>query len=183
MKHLRMSVALLSPPDREAGSMEKIFFFHEDGDHGYFSNWFPCSFTVDGIVYQNTEQYFMAQKAAVFGDKVIFEKILNNPDPKECKRLGRAVSPFDSAIWDSKRYDIMKAGNRAKFAQNPDLREKLLDTGEAILAEASPFDGVWGIKLSAKEAARREPISWPGLNLLGRLLMELRDEFRSEQNK
>ncbi len=88
------------------------------------------------------------------------------------------ISPFDSTVWDSKRYEIMKAGNRAKFAQNPELQKKLLDTGDAILAEASPYDDVWGVKLSAKEAAKLEPFAWPGMNLLGRLLMELREAFR-----
>ena len=161
---------------------EYVFFFHENDEYGYFSNWYPCIFSIDGIEYQNTEQYFMAQKALLFGDMVSFKKIIETPSPNDCKNLGRAVSPFISAIWNSKRYEIMKMGNHAKFTQNSELQQRLLDTGNAILAEASPYDGIWGIKLSAKEAEKMEPVLWPGMNLLGRLLMELREEFRLMQD-
>ena len=32
------------------------------------SQWYPCIFEADGILYQSMEQYMMAQKAAYFGD-------------------------------------------------------------------------------------------------------------------
>ena len=121
----------------------------------------------------------MAKKAELFGDIKTMERILKAQTPKECKSLGREVSPFDGAVWDAQRYEIMKAGNREKFLQHPDLREKLLSTGDAILAEASPLDGIWGIKLSADAAEDVDPSRWPGLNLQGKLLMELREEFRA----
>ena len=64
--------------------------------------------------------------------------------------------------------------------QNPDLKERLLSTGDAILAEASPKDRIWGIGLDAKTASGMEPNAWPGMNLLGKALMELREEFAKE---
>ncbi len=157
-----------------------VFFWKEDGENGYMSNWYNRPFTVDGITYQNTEQYFMAQKAATFGDMKTRDQILATSSPKECKALGRNVSPFDSAVWDAQRFQIMKEGNREKYLQNPDLMVKLLATGDAMLAEASPFDDIWGIKMSAAEALIADPSSWPGQNLQGKLLMELRAEFNTE---
>ena len=121
----------------------------------------------------------MAKKAERFGDIKTMDRILKARTPKECKALGREVSPFDGVVWDAERYEIMKAGNREKFLQHPDLREKLLATGNAILAEASPLDGIWGIKLSADAAEDVDPSRWPGMNLQGKLLMELREEFRA----
>lgn len=47
-----------------------------------------------------------------------------------------------------------------------------------MLAEASPFDGVWGIHLSAASPEARDPLKWRGENLLGFALMEVRDELR-----
>ena len=164
----------------ETRGEETVFFWLDDGENGWFSNWYPCRFTVDGIVYENTEQYFMAQKARLFGDTKTLALIMQAQTPAECKRLGRQVSPFDSAIWDAESYGVMKTGNRAKFLQTPALLEKLLATGNAALAEASPYDGIWGIRLSAEEARNTAPSAWPGRNLQGKLLTELREEFRAK---
>ena len=90
------------------------------------------------------------------------------------------MTPFDAKAWDAVKYDVVKAGNRAKYEQNPDLKEMLLSTGDSIMAEASPKDRVWGIAMDAKTAAKTDPSEWPGENLLGRILMELREEFRGE---
>lgn len=157
-----------------------VFFWNPDEDNGIFSNWYPSPFAVEGHTYQNVEQYFMAEKAKLFGDMPRYHAILTSHDPAQQKKLGREVTPFDSALWDRHKYDVMKAGNRAKYAQNEELRQALLATGSRPLAEASPYDGIWGIRLSAKRAAWVSPEQWPGENLLGRLLMELRAEFAAQ---
>jgi ribA/ribD-fused uncharacterized protein len=105
---------------------------------------------------------------------------LRSSSPRECKDLGKQVSPFDSKAWDSVKYDVVKTANRAKYGQNPELRKKLIDTGAAILAEASPKDMIWGIGLDVATASVTPPSEWPGQNLLGRILMELREEFSGE---
>ena len=120
----------------------------------------------------------MAQKAKLFHDHERYTKILRSSEPWECKKLGRGVTPFDAAQWDRVKYDIVKDANRAKYEQNPDLLRKLMETGDSILAEASPMDYEWGIGLDAAAARKSDPYDWPGRNLLGKLLTELRDEFR-----
>ena len=157
-----------------------LFFLHENGLNGWLSNWYPAAFTVDGVAYRDTEQYFMAQKALRFGDGVCYKKIMEATDPAIYKRLGRQVSNFDSAVWDAERYEIMKTANREKFRQNPELLSALLSTGDAVLLEANPGDPVWGVALDAAAAAETAPDAFPGRNLQGKLLMELREEFRTE---
>jgi len=44
-----------------------------------------------------------------------------------------------------------------------------------VLAEASPFDTKWGIGLSADDPRARRRRQWQGRNLLGEVLMEVRD--------
>ncbi len=90
--------------------VECVFFWLDNEENGYLSNWYNRSFSVNGISYSNTEQYFMAQKAIVFGDNATLKLIMKARSPKECKQLGRNVSPFDSAVWDTKSYEIMKTG-------------------------------------------------------------------------
>ncbi|MGN1165021.1 MAG: TIGR02452 family protein [Lachnospiraceae bacterium] len=156
---------------------EYVFFWHEYEKDGEFSNWYTTTFNVDGVRYHNVEQYIMAQKAKLFHDGKIYIQILNTKDPKSCKALGRKVHSFDPEIWDVHKIRIVMDGNRAKFAQNPDLMDKLLWTGNAILAEASPYDKIWGIGLSREEAIKMQADEWPGENLLGKVLMQLRKEF------
>ncbi len=154
-----------------------VFFWKDNEENGCFSNWYRRKFVIDDFEYLHVEQYMMAQKARLFHDAARYTAILRATNPWECKDLGKLVAPFDPMIWDLARYEIVKAGNRAKYEQNPDLKSKLLSTGKAILAEASPKDRIWGIGLDADSAANTDPADWPGLNLLGKILMELREEF------
>ena len=118
----------------------------------------------------------MAQKAELFGDKEIHKQIIACDDPAEIKKLGRRVRKFDASVWDQAKYSIVLNGNWKKFSQNPQLRDFLLSTGDQILVEASPYDTIWGIGLSADQAVAG-PQSWRGENLLGFALMEVRDEL------
>ena len=76
------------------------------------------------------------------------------------------------------KYAIVLLGNWHKFSQNRELREFLLSTGDSALVEASPYDNIWGIRLSANSPEARDPFKWRGQNLLGFALMEVRDELR-----
>ena len=81
-------------------------------------------------------------------------------------------------LWDKFKYAIVLNGNWCKFSQNRNLREFLLSTGDSVLAEASPYDNIWGIRLSANSLEAQDPMKWRGQNLLGFALMEIRDELR-----
>lgn len=154
-----------------------LFFWKDDETNGCFSNWYRRKFVIDDFKYLFVEQYMMAQKAKLFHDAERYTAILRANSPQECKHLGKQVAPFDPEAWNAVKYDIVKTGNRAKYEQNPDLKKMLLNTGSAILAEASPWDKIWGIGLDAEAAAKTGPDDWPGENLLGKILMELREEF------
>ncbi|CAM9324163.1 unnamed protein product [Choristocarpus tenellus] len=80
---------------------------------------------------------------------------------------------------------MVKVGNYNKFTQNRDLQRQLLDTNQKILVEASPFDKVWGIGLSADNPASRDMRQWKGENKLGKALMAVREQiiFENKQNR
>ena len=124
------------------------------------------------------EQYMMAAKAELFGDKEIRDQILKCSDQKQIKALGRKVRGFDQKVWDKFKYAIVLLGNWHKFSQNRELREFLLSTGDSVLVEASPYDAIWGIRLPASAPEAQDPMKWRGRNLLGFALMEVRDELR-----
>jgi ribA/ribD-fused uncharacterized protein len=83
-------------------------------------------------------------------------------------------------MWNQHRREIVMAGNYQKFTQNTALREFLLTTGDRVLVEASPLDKIWGIGLAADHVDAPQPEKWPGLNLLGFALMQVRDRIRQE---
>lgn len=154
------------------------FFFTEASP---FSQWYRCSFTVDGHTFNCAEQYMMHGKATLFGDSETATKILAADHPREHKALGRKVTAFDDATWKRERERIVRAGNHAKFTQNAELRELLLATEGTTLVEASPYDKIWGIGLAATDPRAQDPAQWKGQNLLGKILTELRDQLLAER--
>ena len=151
-----------------------VFFWKLNHKNEEFSNWYPREFVVEGIKYNCVEQYMMAKKAILFRDLDIYCKIMATNDPEECKSLGKMVSNFNPSVWDSCKREIVFNGNYAKFTQNPDLMAKLKATGDAVMAEASPQDKIWGIGMTADDPNARYPENWNGQNLLGNILMEIR---------
>ena len=149
------------------------------------SNWHPCRFTVDRdgkeLEFFNSEQYFMYEKAVVFGDEETAEKILQEgKNPKRAKQLGRQVKNYDDKVWAQVRYQIMVYANMHKYLQNKDLRELLLNPefdGKKWV-EASPLDGIWGIKCD-EATAKDDESNWNGENLLGKALNEVRGILKS----
>lgn len=168
-----------------AGSRARFLFFwghqpQRDGSvgAGCLSQWWPATFTVDGLTFATAEHYMMWRKAILFGDQETAAKLLTVEHPEAAKKLGRQITGFDQRGWEQHRYDIVVAGNVAKFGQDERLRAYLLGTGDRVLVEASPLDRIWGIGLAADHPHAADPERWRGLNLLGFALMRAREILR-----
>ena len=103
---------------------------------------------------------------------------MNTNLPYTIKKIGRQVANFDQSIWDKEKYEIMKTGIRYKFLQNIRLKKKLIQTEDKQLYEASKYDKIWGIGMTQQEAKEIEDANFPGENLLGKALMEVREEIK-----
>ena len=90
------------------------------------------------------------------------------------KALGRQVRNFDESVWIENRERIVKRGLSCKFFQNQSMKDLLVKTGSKIIAEGSPYDKIWG---TGKSVDVTNPNQWIGSNLLGKLLMQVREEF------
>lgn len=154
---------------------EQFTFFWD----GPFSQWHRQSFKVEGETYNTAEQYMMAAKARLFGDTDTLKKIMKTTSPKEQKRLGREVKGYTDEKWDAVARQEVYTANHAKFIQNADLLEKLLAT-TGTLVEASPYDRKWGIGLKADDPKAKDRSQWRGLNWLGEVLTNLRDDLRKK---
>lgn len=190
LKIVTDAVGLTSPSKKgefTAKTGEKIIgFWKPSQDYGFMSNWYPLKkpLTHDEYEFANSEQLIMYMKWVIFKNAdpqnaEIGKKILGTSDPKEVKKLGREILGFDQAIWDAEIRRVAYESQKIKFEQNPDLAEKLKETGDALLVEASPYDAIWGIGLEANEANREkiENKDWDGQNILGEALMRVRRDL------
>lgn len=104
-----------------------LFYGHTPGkEFACFSNWYHSPFSKDGIEFQNTEQYMMYQKALLMDDIEMSKRILETPDPKKVKSLGRKVKNWDEQKWVANRERIMYdgcLGKKTSFSS----REKCAD--------------------------------------------------------
>lgn len=158
---------------------EKYIFF--ENRRSGFSQWHKCEFQIDGKIYNCAEQYMMHQKAELMGDYDTAERIMALHEPRQLKQLGREVKNFDDELWTKNRQKIVEKGNMAKFSQNKILREKLIATDPKILVESCPDDKIWGIGLSKEDERAWNKSTWQGQNLLGEILIKVRDNLRSAE--
>lgn len=159
--------------------MLNIKCFHNPEEiNGYLSNWYMSDFEVNNIKFSSIEQYMMYYKAVTFNDSVTAKEILNNTDAGKIKALGRQVKNYNDTIWNGVRQIIVYEGLFAKFSQNNELKEKLLKTGNDILAECAVQDCIWATGVSMKDENRFDMQKWRGQNLLGFAIMQVREKLR-----
>lgn len=163
---------------KPVGKKKMIFFFSPDH---YLSQWYPCRFIIDDIEFTCTEQWMMYAKAMLFQDLDCANAILATSSAKMQKNLGKKVTNFDDNIWNIHKKEIVFKGNFAKFSQNAELKTYLLSTKGKVLAEASPYDKIWGIGLSMDDEMRFNMTKWRGQNLLGEVLMQVRDALKASK--
>ncbi|MEJ8562493.1 NADAR family protein [Yoonia sp. GPGPB17] len=135
---------------------------------------------MDGVRFSTAEQAMMYKKALLFDDAEIADAILTATDPGKQKPLGRQVRGFNEQVWCEHREGIVRSINYAKFAQNKGLRRKLFQTGDKALVEASPLDVIWGIGLDKATAIETPSDLWPGKNLLGQIVTQVKEQLAQE---
>lgn len=132
------------------------------GPYRFLSNFWNCRVTFEGIDYPTLEHAYQAAKTTVEEFRLA---IRDCETPKEAKRMGRQIKLRPD--WNDIKLDIMRQLLREKFSHTA-LRVLLLATGDAELVEENTwYDTFWGVCYGE------------GKNWLGKLLMELRDEYRA----
>ena len=145
---------------------------------GVLSNFEKCYINHKGHLFATNEQAFMWEKAIFFNDHESASKILKEENPAKAKKLGREVKNFDDSKWSKVCYDIMYKINYEKYFQNTRLKNILLNTGNKMIIEANPRDTRWAIGLAADDDRVLDESKWKGENLLGKVLMQVRDELK-----
>jgi ribA/ribD-fused uncharacterized protein len=151
------------------GNREIRFYRANEKPYGVFSNLFRCRILFEDKEFATAEHAYQAAKPK----RVEVQKwILSAPTPSLVAMAAHGLYTWEIVSnWSEIKYDRMRKVLRAKFSQHEDLREILLSTGDARLVEVgrvdSPVNRTWG------------EINGKGQNMLGVLLMELREELRT----
>jgi hypothetical protein len=56
----------------------------------------------------------------------------------------------------------------------------MVNTGQGVLVEASPYDRIWGIGLKQDDKRAANPLEWQRSNLLGFVLMDVREQLTAD---
>lgn len=146
--------------------MSAVINFYRTGDeYGCFSNFSPHPVELKGKRWPTSEHYFQAQK---FAGTEHEEAIRMEKSPMIAARMGRDRKKPFRVDWETIKDDIMREVVRAKFEQHSDLRAILVATGDATIVEHTDNDSYWG-----------DGGDGSGKNMLGRILMEVREELHS----
>jgi len=147
--------------------MTDILFYATGDDHGFLSNFHASPFDLRGKRWPTVEHCFQAAKFIGTPHEEAIRKLAS---PMTAARTGRSRKLPLRKDWDSAKDSVMHAAVTAKFAQNPELAEKLLATGDAKLVEHTRNDDYWA-----------DGGDGSGKNKLGQILMTVRSQLRKKQ--
>ena len=146
--------------------MSDVIRFYSVGDeYGAFSNFAEYPIVIGGKRWPTTEHYFQAQK---FKDKKDQEAVRKANSPMLAARMGRDRKRKLRRDWESVKVSVMRLAITAKFTQHEDLKTILMSSGDAQIIEHTENDDYWGDGSDGR-----------GKNMLGRILMETRNNFRN----
>jgi ribA/ribD-fused uncharacterized protein len=146
-----------------------INFYSTKGEYGCFSNFSRHPIVLEGEIWPTTEHYYQAKK---FEGTPHEEEVRKASSPREAANMGRDRNRPLRLDWENVKDDVMRAAVRAKFTQNIVIRQTLISTKNAILVEHTKNDSYWG-----------DGGDGSGKNMLGKILMEVREELKDENKK
>lgn len=166
---------------------------------GVLSNWYRCRIIVGSdeieselglkphiegsLEFFYSEHLFMYLKALLFDDLEHAKLIYDAKTPAEAKGYGRQVVGFKESVWRNLREEIMYFSVRKKFWQCVEFNRTVMNpefSGKSFV-ECNPRDRIWGVGLDEDDPMADDESEWKGLNLLGRILTEIRDNFGIEK--
>ena len=147
--------------------MSKVInFYHNGEDFGEFSNFASHPIELGGKTCPTSEHYFQAQQ---FPGTEHEEAVRCAELPRKAAKIGRDCDRPLRADWEAVKDEVMRVAVRAKFTQHEELRRMLIDTGDATIVEYTRNDFYWS-----------DGGDGTGRNMLGRILMEIRGQLRTD---
>lgn len=145
---------------------EEILFFKLKEPYGAFSNFARYPIIVCNQYWPTTEHFYQAQKTL---DMELREKIRTAKTPREAANIGRSLKLRKD--WEEKKNWYMTVAVLMKVLQHEEIRELLISTGNKIIKEHTDVEDYWS-----------DGGDGSGKNMLGRILMRVRDLITEGEN-
>ena len=149
---------------------DELYF---QSEYAWPSNMSPAKVTIDKHCYITSEHAWNAVMAETNDDPVSVELIRRTPCPFTAKRIGDRVRT--TLAWDKCCYDVMFEIVYQKVIENPEIKAKLIGTGNRKLHEATRSESFGiGAGLFSKQARDGR---WHGKDILGQIWEKIRDDL------
>ena len=143
-------------------------------------NMYLCSVEYNDKQFKSAEHLYGYRKCVFADEAALSELVFSAPDAFAAKRLTQTLDPTKLKDWHKARLDIMKEVLIAKASSVPKFRQALIDTGDNIIAESTD-DPYWGCGFANEAVASSiDPTFYKGSNMLGNLLMTVRDIVKND---
>lgn len=134
------------------------------GKYGFLSMEFPCEFFMDAIKFKTATAAYYAQKTTDINAWNKFARL----NPNKARQKASLLPNTD--LWEENRYNYLYKANKAKFDNSPLLKDQLCETNGKLLLNKVPYKEEYlGI------------FNGSGKNMLGKVLMQLRNEYIKEK--
>ena len=165
--------------DQEYPISKSVFFHKKTDDHWILSNMATAPLVVNGIHFKNSEHLFQVMK---FATRESVLAVYNSTSPKMTAKHYQKLGGHRREDWGERIIDVMKFCIQQKYEQCSEFREELERTKEYYIVElqdrrsdtSSSRPNGWGVKT-------KEDL-YVGPNMMGRILMELRDKGKLDYN-
>jgi ribA/ribD-fused uncharacterized protein len=161
-----------------------LFAEPDTNDYGFLSLKWAVEIEFNETRYNSAQQALSAELAKAFNDEAGLQKIMSVDSPEEIDYTLEDVPgepDTNRAKWNDLTKQLMYDINIAKYNQYPELAARLLETKNAILGAYIPDDTLIGIGLSLDNIQSKKPVNWTGQNILGKALMDIRQNIRAEK--
>lgn len=159
-----------------------IAFLHFDGaaaSDGFLDPQYRSPIEYRKATFGSAAHLLVYLEARFYGDEANEARARFATTPQVVQAVGRAIrrDPVLERAWHQQRAREIKFAQQLKFEQHPELAERLVGTGSALLCYANPTERIWGIGVADDHPNACHPTRWPGLNLLGVALTVVRTQL------
>lgn len=157
--------------DQEYPVDRSVFFHKKTDDYWILSNMSAAPLVVEGVHFKSSEHLFQVMK---FATEESIKAVYHSNSPKMTAKHYQKIGGHRREDWGAMILDAMKFCLQKKYEQSEDFRAELERTKGYYIVELQDSTkgkesrpNAWGVKTSGEK--------YVGPNIMGQLLMELRD--------
>lgn len=147
-------------------SKNRIEFYEKEDEYGGFSNFSDHPLVANNRYWRTSEHYYQSNKFEMYSE--VYEEIQQAKTAMIAKEIAHSNKVLSA--WESRKILFMYMALYKKFTQNYSLKQLLLSTDGSYIVERAKDDEFWG-----------DGKNGDGKNMLGRLLMFVRDELKETE--